>query len=322
MHLASFGQGIIGGNQNGLGEGGYLPTPPAPVQPVRAGIVTTLTTPGYEFDVIKFSLGSVTTIVDPTQPIAIPLNVAAAPATATTAALAPGFWATFHLANNTLADRAFTFPFQFWADNKVTFRVYNSNEDLVWQSVPGVVDPPPNPVAVTLTLKAKSSWRASIFVPFNPGGTFLPDGQYQLTASLSGTPVFSATASFEVKNVTGGPIVLPPPLTSGIKGLAQVGPVTPVSRANIPNVAPLPGAIIKVTEIRKMGVLYIRPPFTAQAVADDQGAFSIDAPPGSYSVTGLPPNPGARFPRGSTQSVEVLADSYTQIVVNYDSGIR
>lgn len=319
----SFGQGVIGGNQNGLGVGGYLPKPPTVEQPARNRLVASLTTPGYEFDIIKFGSGSVQVVVDPAGPIAVPLAAHAGVhfiSPEPIVPLAPGFWATFSIANNTASDRDFTFPWQYWADNKILFRVYDGNDTLIWQSVQIPVDQPPLAQPATLTLHSKTSWRVNTFVPLNPGGTVLVDGQYRLEATISGTPVFSANAGFEVKNLVGGPIVAA--LSSGIKGVAQVGPVTPVSLLGVPNVKPLSGAIIKAVEIRRMGVFYINPPFTAQAVADDRGNFSLDAPAGSYAVTGLPPIPGAIFPRGSTQTVQVTDGNYTQIVVDFDSGIR
>ncbi len=100
-------------------------------------------------------------------------------------------------------------------------------------------------------------------VPLNVSGALLADGRYRLDAVISGTPEFSASASFDVKNVVGGPIV--DPSGTGIKGLAKVGPVTPVTIQGVPNVKPLPGAVIKFTEIRKIGVLYIYPPARSAA---------------------------------------------------------
>jgi hypothetical protein len=36
LQLSAYAQGVIGGNQNGLGHGGYLPKPPGGQLPVAA----------------------------------------------------------------------------------------------------------------------------------------------------------------------------------------------------------------------------------------------------------------------------------------------
>ena len=319
------GQGVIGGNQNGLGPGGYLPKPGIqfPAQP----LCVSLATPGYEFDLITSGSGFTQVLVDPTGPVVVPLVKTASLgkliAPEPLVPISPGFLATFSLANNSAANRVFTFPFQYWADNKIVFSIFDGNNALLWQSVPLPVDIPPLAQPVNLTLNTKSSWVKTAFIPLDPGSTLLPDGQYVLQATLSGTPEFSASAAFEVKNIQAGPIVVGPVLLgTGISGLALVGPVTPVSLAGTPNVNPLAGAIIQVVEKRRMGVYYINPPFSTQAVADANGKFSVAVPPGAYIVTGLPPQPGAIWPKGETETVQVANGHFTNIVVNYDSGIR
>ena len=349
FQLTSFGQGVIGGNQNGMGPGGYLPKPPSPpAHETQNRLVASLTTAGYEFDLVTSGSNLVQVLVDPPSPVVVPLLKAAAAGKPSKMAPTvrplppvPGFWATFSLVNNTAADRPFTFPFQYWADNKIMFTVLDSTNTVLWQSVAIPVDVPPLAQPVNLILKAKSSWRKAVFVPFNPAGSFLADGRYVLEAAITGSPEFSATASFEVKTIQSTPVVPIVPAGTGIAGIAQVGPVLPVlidpslprqayplSGSALPqfmpsnDVKPLPGAVIQVVEKRQMGVFYINPPFSAQTVADSNGNFSIDVPAGTYYVTGLPPQPGTLFPRGQTQTVQVTDGSYTNIVVNFDSGIR
>ena len=211
------GQGVIGGPQNGFGPGGYLPKPPVnrPNNRPSGQLKTTLMTGGYEFDVIHLP-GTTNLLVDPTNPIVLPLA-------ATTGKVIPpeplipiipplGFTATFALNNGTAAPRTFTFSSQYWADNKIVFTAYDTNDAVVWMSVPIPVDVPPLMPPVTVTLNSGQTWSQSVFVPLNPASRLLPDGIYRLEATVSGLPLFSANASFDVINLYGGPIKLDPPV--------------------------------------------------------------------------------------------------------------
>ena len=208
-------QGVIGGPQNGFGPGGYLPKPPVnrPINCLSGQLKTTLTTGGYEFDVIHLP-GVTNLLVDPTNPIALPLVATAAGKVIPPEPLIRplGFTATFALNNGTAAPRAFTFSSQYWADNKIVFTAYDTNDAVVWMSVPIPVDVPPLTPPVTVTLNSGQTWSQSVFVPLNPAGGLLPDGIYRLEATVSGLPLFSANASFEVINLYGGPIKLDPPV--------------------------------------------------------------------------------------------------------------
>ncbi len=142
------------------------------------------------------------------SPATAALNPVGAPGASTTAL---GFRAVFSIVNNTAADRVFEFPWQYWADRKIVFRIYDSNDGVVWQSVQIPVDKPPLAPPVDLTLKSRSAWRQNVFVPLNPGGTVLSPGIYRLEGSITGTPEFSADAAFEVNVAVGGPIIKPAP---------------------------------------------------------------------------------------------------------------
>jgi hypothetical protein len=193
----------------------------APIKKPVNQLSVSLATPGYEFDVITYFTGAVQVIVDPTSPVFVPFVKTVASTNIIVpeplVPPAPGFLATFNLVNNTTINRVFTFPIQYWADNKIVLSIYDSTDTLIWQSVPLPVDIPPLAQPVNLTLKAKSNWSATVFIPLKPDNILLADGQYVLQATLSGTPEFSASASFEVKNIKVGPIVdpLPPVMLSG-----------------------------------------------------------------------------------------------------------
>lgn len=219
----ALGQAVIGGKQNGLGAGGYLPHPLPPIFPrppkCPPQMVASLTLSGFDFYIVH---GPVFTnlLVDPTNPIVLPLVTTGKsgrliPPEPIIPPLVP--WlsvnATFTLANNTPSPVAFTFPWQYWADNRIVFTAYDAHDAVVWTSTPLPVDPPPLATPVTLTLNAGGKWTQTVNVPLNPSAIILPDGVYRLEATVSGTPLFSANASFEVFNLYAGPIVVDPPVT-------------------------------------------------------------------------------------------------------------
>jgi hypothetical protein len=103
--------------------------------------------------------------------------------------------------------------------------------------------------------------------------------------------------------------------TSGIRGIAVAGPVSPVERPGVPNTRPLPGAIITVRPARG-GEEIARQP------ADQNGRFEVALEPGTYRVVPLPPRANASLPRGKTETVEVPVNRFVEMVVEYDTGIR
>lgn len=201
-----FGQGVIGGNQNGLGPGGYLPgQPPAIGNPVTP-VVTSLGMPGYDFQLVEIS-GQPVRVVDAQQPIAVPLASTAAKVP-TPVPKGPGFWASFEVANNSLFPRVFEFVDQYYANLQIVFMVIDSNDTVVWQSYQTQVDIPPLAPKVHLTLAARQTWQKTVFVPLQRADlSLLAPGQYTLEAQVIGTPGYAASAPFQVSTLVGGPIV-------------------------------------------------------------------------------------------------------------------
>jgi hypothetical protein len=111
------------------------------------------------------------------------------------------------------------------------------------------------------------------------------------------------------------PGVPPPTPVSGINGQALVGPIAPVQRIGVPNTAPLAGAVIVIETADGANVV-------AQTVADGNGNFTIQLPPGHYLLVPLPPHPGDILPRGTSEFVDVMDGVFTSVTVEYDSGIR
>jgi hypothetical protein len=103
--------------------------------------------------------------------------------------------------------------------------------------------------------------------------------------------------------------------TSGIRGVAMAGPIFPVERPGVPNTRPLANAIITIQPDGGGAEI-------ARQTTDANGRFEIPLAPGVYRIVPLPPDPTAALPRGEPQSVTVRAGAFTEVTVNYDTGIR
>jgi hypothetical protein len=209
--LSLAAQGVIGGNQNGFGPGGYIPVPRPPILPKptnapAGGLVNSLTLPGYDFKLIEISGQPVKLTVD-AAPVVVPLTRTVAGTNVL------GFVATFTLNNQTGVDRTFDFAAAYYASLRVGFRVLDSNDNVVWQCYQLLVDIPPLTPTVALTLGKNSAWQNQVFVPlYNQGQTVIGPGDYTLEAEVLGSPAYSARSAFTVGVLVGGPIIPPTPL--------------------------------------------------------------------------------------------------------------
>ena len=105
----------------------------------------------------------------------------------------------------------------------------------------------------------------------------------------------------------------PPLIESGIRGLVTIGPICPVMQEGVP-CPDLPfSATIVVEDGAGSEITRVR--------SGDDGIFEVSLDPGSYVLVPQSPNPGAP-PFASQQAVEVVADAYTEVLIQYDSGIR
>jgi hypothetical protein len=132
----------------------------------------------------------------------------------------------------------------------------------------------------------------------------------QGTYHRAGVPEQKATWSIVLGGGGGGTVG-----PSALRGVAQAGPIFPVERPGVPNTRPLPGAIITIQPAGGG-------PELARATTDQDGRFQIPLAPGTYLIVPLPPQPGAVLPRGIPQTVTVKAGGFTDVVVEYDTGIR
>ena len=106
-----------------------------------------------------------------------------------------------------------------------------------------------------------------------------------------------------------------PPPASGIKGTVLLGPTCPVESSPGAN-DPVPcvtsyAATLVVLDDEGVKV--------ATITTGDDGKFQVDLAPGDYVVT--PENGTDTYPIAQPQSVTV-DNGYTEIEVNYDTGIR
>jgi hypothetical protein len=107
-----------------------------------------------------------------------------------------------------------------------------------------------------------------------------------------------------------------PPPPSGIKGTVLLGPTCPVVASpavGTPDPCLTPYAATLVV-LDNEGVK------VATVTSGADGTFKIDLPAGDYVVT--PDSGSDTYPIAQPQSVTVATGIYTDIQVNYDTGIR
>ena len=105
----------------------------------------------------------------------------------------------------------------------------------------------------------------------------------------------------------------PPLIESGVRGLVTIGPICPVMQKGVP-CPDLPfSATIVIEDGAGDEITRVR--------SGDDGIFEVSLDPGSYVLVPESPNPGAP-PTADEQTVEVATDAYTEVLIQYDSGIR
>jgi hypothetical protein len=101
-----------------------------------------------------------------------------------------------------------------------------------------------------------------------------------------------------------------PQADSGIKGLVTIGPISPVEHQAEPNLRPYSATIMIQ---RANGTA------AATVSSGQDGRFSVALPPGDYVVV---PQNGSPLPRAESQQVTVDPHQFTEVEIQYDSGIR
>ena len=103
----------------------------------------------------------------------------------------------------------------------------------------------------------------------------------------------------------------PTPADSGIRGQVSIGPVCPVVQAGMDCDDKPYQADLTVLTSRGKEVIRFQ--------SDADGTFEIALFPGDYILRPESPN---GLPYAAEQSFSVLAGQFTELTVNYDSGIR
>lgn len=103
-----------------------------------------------------------------------------------------------------------------------------------------------------------------------------------------------------------------PPLTSGIRGIVLLGPTCAAQPAYAsPCITPYATELVILDDNGNK---------VATVSSGDDGHFEIALPPGDYTIQPTPGPDGV--PSGTPVPVTVLDDDYTDVEVDYDTGIR
>ena len=134
-------------------------------------------------------------------------------------------------------------------------------------------------------------------------------GVLLVACSGSADPVAQPPPPLEVT------ITFPAPaaVDSGVEGQVWIGPTCPVIRAGTECPDQPYQAELSVTDVEANVV--------ARGMADQDGFFRFQLPAGDYILVPETPNPGLP-PYASPMSFSVNPGRFTQLTVNYDSGIR
>jgi hypothetical protein len=105
----------------------------------------------------------------------------------------------------------------------------------------------------------------------------------------------------------------PTPTDSGITGQALIGPICPVVRVG----GDCPDAPYQAT----LTVLDSRGAVVVRFETDEEGRFRVPLAPGEYTLRPESPE-GKPLPIAGEQTFRVNPGTFTELTVNYDSGIR
>jgi hypothetical protein len=100
---------------------------------------------------------------------------------------------------------------------------------------------------------------------------------------------------------------------SGISGIVTLGPTCPVQRED----SPCPDKAYQAT----LRVVDANGDVVATVKTAEDGTFRVAVPPGTYTVDAGPPHSGG-FPVAHPVEVTVEAHGFTEVTVQFDTGIR
>lgn len=108
-----------------------------------------------------------------------------------------------------------------------------------------------------------------------------------------------------------GPIPVPEDGTSGIEGTITLGPLKPVAQEGELNERPYEATVVVRTADGSREVARFR--------SDADGRFRVSLKPGDYLLEPLDGNP---FPTSPSHIVTVQKEAFSQVLIQYDTGIR
>lgn len=161
-------------------------------------------------------------------------------------------------------------------------------------------------------------------MPFNTLISFAVQGPGGVTLSYQGTIISGITVSGsgtfhrprtpDVKQSWSIVIGVAEPATSGIQGVAIVGPIYPIERPGVINEGPLADALIIAQTTSGEEVARVR--------ADKNGRFKLGLAPGNYRIVPLPSDPESFAPRAEPFKVTVRAKQFLNLRIKYQNFIR
>ena len=123
-------------------------------------------------------------------------------------------------------------------------------------------------------------------------------------------PAVSGCAVFEPETPPSPPAT---PVLSGIRGTVDLGPTCEDATRASPCIEPYSARLIFLDENDDV---------VGEVVSGTDGSFALALPPGIYTIQPAPPENGDPFPVGQAISVVVGEEEYTEVGVDYDTGIR
>jgi hypothetical protein len=113
----------------------------------------------------------------------------------------------------------------------------------------------------------------------------------------------------------GPEITAPPsasPLLSGVRGVVLIGPTCPGATRASPCTEPYVAELVFLDADDQV---------RARVTSGPDGTFEVALPPGTYLVQPVSPSEDP-FPFGKAISVTVGEEEYTEVGIDYDTGIR
>jgi len=210
------------------------------------------------------------------------------------------------------------------------------NENDVRQRFESIVSAWPQSIVERLTLDGRKAIRVTYRkAPELPGAPCIPEGPCHSVSNVDVVVIQLAVADgltiFHVvgqARVDANPIVLneikqiqdsvkfePPKLKTGIRGNITIGPTCPVERnPGDPNCADKPYVATVVVKQYTKTVEFTR--FTSNG----DGSFQLELPVGDYLLEPIPGN--IPYPYAGTKTVTVKPYELTEVLIEYDTGIR